>query len=303
VGFREPDRKIALVSKAAGCRSQINEERGMERKSHAVPVVVLLVVALGLASGCAKLKARDDLNKGVEAYKNAQFDQAIEYFKDAKERDPKLMNARLYLAQAYATQYIPGAPSDENKRNGEQAIAEWKDVLQTDPNNLTAIGGIGSMLYNMAGTPFNRDMMEQAKSYQEKAMSLNPNDAQAYYWVGVIDYWIAYRTNMQLRADYNQKAKKPIHPLDPLPLTVRDQFIQQEGQTVQEGMTDLQHAIQINPDYANAMAYLNLLLRQKADMETDPDARQADEKQADDLLEKVKEINQKQMTAPSSGTQ
>ncbi len=276
----------------------------MERKSHTVSAFVLLAVAFSFAvAGCAKLKARDDLNKGVEAYKNAQFDAAIEYFKDSAANDPTLTNAKLYLAQAYAQQYIPGAPSEENKRNGEQAIAVWKEVLQSDPNNLTAIGGIGSMLYNMAGTPFNRDMMEQAKDYQQKAIGLNPNDSQAYYWVGVIDYWIAYRTNAQLRSDYNLKAKKPIKPLDPLPPPIRDQFIQQEGQTVQEGIGDLQHAIQINPDYANAMAYLNLVLRQKADMETDADARQADEKQADDLLEKVKEINQKQMTAPASGTQ
>lgn len=275
----------------------------MDRKSGAIVISLALTLGVSVA-GCAKLKARDDLNKGVEAYKNAQFETAIEDFKEAKQLDPKLMNARLYLAQAYATQYIPGAPSEENKRNGDQAIAEWKEVLQTDPNNLTAIGGIGSMLYNMAGAPtFNRDMMEQAKSYQQKAISLNSNDPQAYYWIGVIDYWIAFRSNAQLRSDYNQKAKKPLKPLDPLPADLRDQFVQKEGQTVQEGMDNLQHALQINPDYANAMAYLNLLLREKADMETSPDTRQADEKQADDLLEKVKEINQKQMTAPPSGTQ
>lgn len=279
------------------------EERRMDRKSGAIVISLALTLGVSVA-GCAKLKARDDLNKGVEAYKNAQFETAIEDFKEAKQLDPKLMNARLYLAQAYATQYIPGAPSEENKRNGDQAIAEWKEVLQTDPNNLTAIGGIGSMLYNMAGAPtFNRDMMEQAKSYQQKAISLNSNDPQAYYWIGVIDYWIAFRSNAQLRSDYNQKAKKPLKPLDPLPADLRDQFVQKEGQTVQEGMDNLQHALQINPDYANAMAYLNLLLREKADMETSPDTRQADEKQADDLLEKVKEINQKQMTAPPSGTQ
>lgn len=276
----------------------------MERRSRAVPVFIVLAAAFGLsAAGCAKLKARDDLNKGVEAYKNAQFDTAIDYFKDSAANDPTLTNAKLYLAQAYAQQYIPGAPSEENKRNGEQAIAVWKEVLESDPNNLTAIGGIGSMLYNMAGTPFDRDMMEQAKGYQQKALSINPSDPTAYYWIGVIDYWIAYRTNAQLRSDYNQKAKKPIRPLDPLPPAVRDDFIQKEGPTVDEGMSDLQKAIQIKSDYANAMAYLNLLLRQKADMETSPDARQADEKQADDLLEKVKDINQRQMTAPASGSQ
>ncbi|HVA72260.1 MAG TPA: hypothetical protein VNF02_04035 [Candidatus Limnocylindrales bacterium] len=275
----------------------------MERKSPARVVFVLLAVGVAFAvAGCAKLRARNDLNKGVQAYENAQFDTAIEYFKQAKQLDPTLLNARLYLAQAYASQYIPGAPSDENKRNGEQAITEWKEVLQNDPNNTTALGGIGSMYYNMAGTPFDRDMMEQAKTYQQKVMQINPNDPTPYYWVGVIDYWIAFRTNAELRADYNEKARKPIKELDPLPPAVRDQFIQKEGATVDDGIQSLQHAIQLKPDYANAMAYLNLLLREKADMETTLEARNADEKQADDLLEKVKEINQKQMTAPPSSS-
>lgn len=273
----------------------------MDRKPGAILSAAALLLALS-AAGCAKLKARDDLNKGVQAYNNAQFEQAIEYFKDATENDPKLTNAQLFLAQAYAQQYIPGAPSEENKRNGEQAIAVWKRVLESNPNNTTALAGIGSMYYNMAGSPFNRDMMEQAKTYQQKALSINPNDPTAYYWIGVIDYWIAFRTNAQLRADYNQKAKKPLRPLDPLPAKVRDDFVQKEGDTVKEGLDNLQHAIQIKPDYANAMAYLNLLLREKADMESDPAARDADEKQADQLLEKVKEINQKQMTAQPNGS-
>jgi len=271
----------------------------MERKSPVGSVFALSALAAVLTvSGCAKLKARDDLNKGVEAYKNAQFDRAIEYFKDAQANDPKLLNAQLYLGTAYASQYIPGAPSDENKRNGEAAIQVFKQVLQNDPNNLTAIDGIGSMLYNMAGTPFNRQMMEEAKTYQQRHIQIKPTDPTPYYWVGVIDYWIAFRTNAQLRSDYNLKARKPIRELDPLPPAVRDEFIKEAGPTVDDGMDSLKHAIQLNPDYANAMAYLNLLLREKADMESDPAARQADEKQADDLLEKVKEINQKQMTAP-----
>lgn len=275
----------------------------MARKSPAGSLLVLLTVAGAFAvSGCAKLKARDDLNKGVEAYKNAQFDRAIEYFKDAQANDPKLMNARLYLGTAYASQYIPGAPSDENKRNGESAIQVFKQVLQDDPNNLTAIDGIGSMLYNMAGTPFDRQKMEEAKTYHQRHIEIKPTDPTPYYWVGVIDYWIAFRANAQLRSDYNLKAKKPLRELDPLPPAVRDDFTKQAGPVIDDGMQNLLHAIQLNPDYANAMAYLNLLLREKADMETDPDVRQADEKQADDLLEKVKEINQKQMTAsPNSG--
>ena len=54
----------------------------------------------------------------------------------------------------------------------------------------------------------------------------------------------------------------------------------------------LQKATELRPDYADAIAYQSLLLRQKADM-SDNAARASLEKQADDLLDKVKEIKQK----------
>jgi len=69
----------------------------------AAAAAALVILAAGL-SGCNKLKARDLLNKGVTAFKNGQYDQAVDQFQKAKEADPDLMNARLYLATAYATQ-------------------------------------------------------------------------------------------------------------------------------------------------------------------------------------------------------
>ena len=69
-----------------------------------------------LASGCQKLKSRDQLNKGVQAFKNAQYADAVENFKTAVELDPTFPTARLYLATAYMQQYIPGAESPENNR-------------------------------------------------------------------------------------------------------------------------------------------------------------------------------------------
>jgi tetratricopeptide (TPR) repeat protein len=115
---------------------------------------LLLLVVVSGASGCAKLKARDLLNKGVAAFRNGQYDVSVEDFKQAKDLDPDLLNARLYLATAYATEYIPGAPSDDNVRVGQQAVTEFQDVLDHDPNNITAIDGLGSIIYQMAGTPF-----------------------------------------------------------------------------------------------------------------------------------------------------
>ena len=68
-----------------------------------------LVVLVAAGSGCSKLKARDLLNKGVANFKNGQYDKAVEDFKQAKDLDPGLMNARLYLATAYASQIHSGS--------------------------------------------------------------------------------------------------------------------------------------------------------------------------------------------------
>src|ERR1700678_4599954 len=117
----------------------------MQRKRQTVFLFAIVMVSLVAVSGCDKLRARDALNKGVQAYKGGQTDAALEDFKRAKELDPNLLNARLYLATAYSSQYIPGAPSAENMRNGQQAESEYQEILQKFPDNLSAIDGLGSI--------------------------------------------------------------------------------------------------------------------------------------------------------------
>lgn len=258
-----------------------------------VSLVALLGIVISL-SGCNKLKARDLLNKGVAAFRNGKYDISVEDFKQAKALDPTLLNARLYLATAYATEYIPGAPSDENIRMGQQAINEFKDVLSIDPNNISAIDGIGSILFQMAGTPFTPSEFEESKQYHMKHIALRPNDPEPYYWVGVVDWTLAYRDNAELRLQYNLgHPRKQIQLADPLPQELRKQYMEQSTQLVDEGLSMLDKAIALRPDYADAMAYKSLLLRQKADM-SDESARAGLEKQADALLNKVKEIKEEQ---------
>ena len=271
----------------------------MQRKPHTVFLFAVVVAAVVAGGGCDKLRARDKLNKGVQAYKAGQTDLAIEDFKTAKDLDPGLTNARLYLATAYSAQYIPGAPSPENIRNGQQAAQEFKDILANDPANLSAIDGLGSILYNMAGgPPFDPKMMEESKGYHQKHIQLKPDDPEPYYWVGVIDWSLAFRGNRDMREEYNKTAKKSIRDTDPAPPALATAFQQKYGTVVDEGIASLQKAMQLRTDYDDAMAYLNLLYRQKADMETSAEARDADVKLADDLVDKVKAIKQRKMEAP-----
>lgn len=265
--------------------------------------VAALVVIVAAGAGCSKLKARDLLNKGVANFKNGQYDKAVEDFKEAKDLDPSLMNARLYLATAYASQYIPGAPSDENVTRGNAAIDEFKGVLEKDPNNLSAIDGIGSILFQMSGQPFNPAKFQESKTYHQKHIELKPNDPEPYYWIGVIDWTLAFRANAELRTAYNKDhINKQIKEGDALPAAVRTDYVAKDGQLVDEGITYLQKAITIRPDYDDAMAYLNLLYRRKADMVESADERASFQKQADALVDKVKEIKQKRAEQPQQAT-
>lgn len=259
-------------------------------------LAALLILTVGI-SGCNKLKARDLLNKGVVAFKAGKSDDAIENFKRATQLDPSLTTAHLYLATAYASLYIPGAPSAENKARGEQAINVFKEILDADPNNLTAIDGIGSLLFQMAGTPsYNEKGFEESKTYHQHHIQIKPDDPEPYYWIGVIDWTQAYHANLEMRLDYNKNnIKKQVHDDQPLPPAVRTEYATKYGPRVDEGIADLQKAISLKPDYDDAMAYLSLLYRRKADMVDSMDERATLQKQADDLLDKIKEIKQKRL--------
>ena len=255
---------------------------------------MLLVVWLIGATGCNVLKARSDLNKGVQAYKNAKYDQAISYFKDAVALDPGLVNARLYLATAYAQQFVPGVDSPDNNKNAEAAIDQYEQVLKLHPareQQINSLKGIAYLYLQMK-------KFDQAKQYYSKAISLDPNDAELYYSIAVIDWTQVYQPRMQLWAEQGLK------PTDELKSAKACQKLKDDnGDKVNEGLQMLQKAVQLRPEYPDAMAYLNLLYREKAHIECgDPAARQADLKTADSWVDKSISTR-KQLEAKQRGPQ
>jgi len=235
-----------------------------------------LVILLG--TGCNKLRARDQLNKGVQAYKNTKYEQAISHFQEAVSLDPGLINARLYLATAYAQQYIPGADTPDNNRNAEQAIDQYSQVLNVDHKNINSIKGIAYLYLQMK-------KFDQAKEYYKRASAADPNDPEPYYSVAVIDWTETYQPRMEERAKLGMK------PDDSLP--AKDKKVcamlrDKNSANIQEGIDNLNKALQLRPDYDDAMAYMNLIYREKADVECDDkDAHAADLKTADEWVDKT----------------
>ena len=247
----------------------------MKTSLRVMAVAGALAVMLS-ATGCDKLRARDQLNKGVASYKNNQYEQAINHFKEAVALDPSLKNARLYLATAYAQQYIPGVDSPENLQNANSAVAQYQSVLEQDPKNINSIKGIAYLYLQMK-------KFEDAKSYYRKAIDLDPNDPEAYYSVGVIDWTESYQPRMEERA---KLGLRPDEPLKDKKLCA--QLRQKHSAVIQDGLDSLDKAIQLRQDYDDAMAYVNLLYRERADRECDmQDQRAADLKTADEWVDKT----------------
>jgi len=242
-----------------------------------------LLSLLPFSSGCQKLRARYQLNKGVGAFRNAQFQAAIMHFKQAVAYDPTLLNAKLYLATAYKSQYIPGGESPENLKVAQQAIDAFEDVLKSDPNNTTAIASVAEMFYDMR-------KFEKAKEYQRHWLQVEPNNPVPYYWIGMLDWAICFPRTQQMRRDLKiEFPKDPKDPssLPPFPAKARAELAEQNAPLVDEGLEVLQKANQLKPNDFDTMSYINLLYRQKADLEADPAAREADLKQAEDWTDKA----------------
>jgi tetratricopeptide (TPR) repeat protein len=244
--------------------------------------MVAVGVFLVTVTGCNKLRARDQLNKGVAAYKNAKYEEAINHFQDAVTLDPSLTNARLYLATAYAQQYIPGVDAPDNLRNAEQAIEQYKAVLEEQANNVNSVKGI-AYLY------LQQKKFEEAKTYYRKALEIDPNDPEPYYSVAVIDWTQSYQPRMEARAKLGLKPEDSlVGKKDKEALKVCNDLKDKNSAVVQDGIDNLTKALQLRPDYDDAMAYMNLLYREKADVEcTDPTQHAADLKTADEWVDKT----------------
>jgi tetratricopeptide (TPR) repeat protein len=254
-------------------------------------LLTMAAVALALFSsvGCDKLKARDQLNKGVKAYKDNHYEQAIDHFQTAVRLDPALINARMYLATAYVSQYVPGIDTPDNLRTAQQAIDEYQKVIDANPSRDQKVNSAKGIAYLY----LNQKKWDEAKKYYRMASELDPNDAEPYYSVGVIDWSACYQPRMEERAKLGMKPDEHLSAKNKDQKKLCEELKTKNGPTIQEGIDSLDKGIKLREDYDDAMAYMNLMYRERADIECDDEAaRAADLKAADQWVDKAMQAKQ-----------
>ena len=240
--------------------------------------MILAVSALILtATSCAKLQSRNEINTGVASFKNAQYPEAVEHFKKAVEYDPSFVTARLYLATAYMQQWIPGADSPENAQMAKAAMDQFQKVLEQQPKNSNAVASIASIYLN-------DKKLDDAQQWYEKLAAVDPNNPTAYYSLGWIAWSKWYPADQKARVEMGMKLEEP-GPLKDK--KVREELKGKYEPVINDGLKNLDKALQIDPNYVDAMAYENLLFRERADVADNKGDYEKDVKTADGWMQKT----------------
>ncbi len=224
--------------------------------------MVLALLALTLAVRAQETPhsqaATEVLVAGVNAFKAGHYEEARRDFQSAVDAEPSWRTARLYLATALSYQVIPNLDTPENLATADRALGQFDQLLASDPQDLDALRQVAAIQRNVK-------RFEDALATERKIIAVEPNDAEAHYTIGVIEWAEAYKIAVQtlgnesLQDDGNGNAR-----MSPAACT---SLISTNTVLVDDGIAELTRAVEIRPTYDDAMQYLNLMYRRRADLD------------------------------------
>ncbi|HEX9985478.1 MAG TPA: tetratricopeptide repeat protein [Thermoanaerobaculia bacterium] len=262
-----------------------------------------LLAALSLSlfslASCQQIQARTEIKTANEAYAKEEYATALKHYVEArKHAGEQFPDLDRMIGYSHIGMFVPEDKSPQNTANADAAIGElrkylkkrpedniardalinlylnaertteainyFRDWLQTHPNDLEAVKSIAT-LYAKQGN-FNESL-----NWYEKITLLDARNPESFYIYGVVCY--------------EKVAKNP--PAD----------MAERMALIEKGKSALQKSITIKPDYFESMAYLNLLFRQQALLETDPVKQQALIAQADAVRGQAMEIIRRKKAA------
>jgi len=220
--------------------------------------------------------------------------KAVEYYKKdaAIDPDPKMKKLSLqYLVAAYG----PDKLNDPTQQ--EPILQQMIQVDPTDPANYFYLANI----YESNGD------YDKAEAQFLKAKEMKPNEPTVYTTLAAF-----YDRQGEFDKTINALNERAQHePTNPEAHHVIATYYWNEAyknfklseaekkKDIQAGLDEEEKALQIKPDYFEALTYKNLLLRLQANLEKDPAKQQALLKQADQLRDKAQELQKQKAAEPA----
>mgnify|MGYP003694350681 CR=1 FL=1 len=240
-------------------------------------------------------------SKKGEAANDALLTKAVDNYQKAAEKlarrptnpdDKKLGTLSLqYLVAAYG----PDKLNDPAK--AEPVVQKMIQLEPGEPSNYFALAKI----YEDAGA------YEEAEKVLQQAKAAKPTDPAVYMTLAGY-YNRQGHFDKTIEALEERAAKEPNNPEAFYTIATyywdeayRDFKLKEAEKRafVGKGVEAVDHALQIKPDYMEALVYKNLLLRLQANMEKDPAKQQQLIKDADKLRDKAQELRKQKAAGVS----
>ena len=197
------------------------------------------------------------ISAGAQAFRAGRYADAATSFRKAIELDPNNQRAHLDLGTAYAAQVVPGIDTPANVSAATLAVAEFDLVLKANPQNLIALSQEATVYRNIK-------QLDNAKILEKRLIAIDPADYEAIYTIGVIDWMQAHANAVKILAAENLtddgKGNAKLSP------TACEALRTANTDLVEDALSNLTRAVDLKPDYADAMICLNLILIRRADL-------------------------------------
>ena len=241
----------------------------------------------------------DNLYRGAkkgDAANDAFMSKAVENYKKDAEVDPDPKMKKLSL------QYLVAAYGPDKLNDPTQQAPILQQMIQVDPSDPANYFYLAN-IYEQNGD------YENAEAQFMKAKEMKPNDPVVYTTLAAF-----YDRQGEFDKVINALNERAQHePNNPEAHHVIATYYWNEAyknfklkdadkmKYIQAGLTEVDKALELKPDYFEALTYKNLLLRSEALVEKDPARQQQLLKQADELRNKAQEL-QKQKQAAAATT-
>ncbi len=228
-------------------------------------------------------EARENLNQGIKAFTEQKYNEAAQFFEQAIRLDPQFEIARMYLAIAYTSQFIPGSPDPKGEEMAYKAIDTFKKLVENATNS--ASPNVKNSMLSIASLYYQLKKYAESKQWCDRLLETDPQNAEAHYRIAVLafDYSLG-KTGVQ---------GELVPSMSPDERTITQAAID-------EGLDSLEKALKIRPDYFDALEFQNLLLREKAKMEEDENVRNELIHQADLIAQKALLLRLKAQERPAN---
>jgi tetratricopeptide (TPR) repeat protein len=259
--------------------------------------VTLILFSVALTSGCNKIKSKQEIKKGNDFFKATQYQTALAAYQEALRLDPNTKKLHKNIGLAYMGLYQPGSKHPKDLEYAAKAIEHLKIYTEAFPQDRKAREFLVSLYLTT-------ERFDDAIAFYQGMVKDDPKDtkamqslAQMYFKKGDVDNAVMW-LKRRLATETTPEAKAEVYyfigvqawdrsynfpDIDPV----------KRSHIVDEGLDALNKALQIKPDYFEALSYINLLYREKAKIETDPVKQQEYTDTANKYLQQALELRKK----------